>query len=93
MGARAGRQGQAVGVGSSAKGPGVRRQGTSDEERRKRAEAMEKKLAKQKRGASAAQRSKNNWETYKKLDKVTKKKGGKGNSDIGPQSAIFQTRE
>eukprot|EP00472_Partenskyella_glossopodia_P014517 CAMPEP_0197520232 /NCGR_PEP_ID=MMETSP1318-20131121/5559_1 /TAXON_ID=552666 /ORGANISM="Partenskyella glossopodia, Strain RCC365" /LENGTH=113 /DNA_ID=CAMNT_0043071677 /DNA_START=80 /DNA_END=421 /DNA_ORIENTATION=- len=103
----------ALGGGS---GPTASRMGTDDEERRKRAEAMEKKLAKTKRHKSKATKKKENWETYKKLDKAAKNKqqsqrtiengvlragaggssssrsAGRNKEDIGPQSAIFQTR-
>eukprot|EP00471_Norrisiella_sphaerica_P001934 CAMPEP_0184481822 /NCGR_PEP_ID=MMETSP0113_2-20130426/3410_1 /TAXON_ID=91329 /ORGANISM="Norrisiella sphaerica, Strain BC52" /LENGTH=129 /DNA_ID=CAMNT_0026861211 /DNA_START=1 /DNA_END=390 /DNA_ORIENTATION=- len=93
--------------------PRVPRQVTNEEERRKRAEAMEKKMAKQKaRGTKSKKtKAKENWETYKKLDKVTKEKASRGpkiqdgvlnadtsssqrsdKSNLGPQSAIFNTR-
>mmetsp|Transcript_12441 Transcript_12441/g.14742 ORF Transcript_12441/g.14742 Transcript_12441/m.14742 type:complete len:131 (-) Transcript_12441:56-448(-) len=67
---------------SSSRGPV--RSASTEEERRKRAEAMEKKLAKQKnRGAkSTKSKAKDNWETYKKLDKVTKAKAAKNSKQI-----------
>uniref|UniRef100_A0A7S2TWR4 Uncharacterized protein n=1 Tax=Lotharella oceanica TaxID=641309 RepID=A0A7S2TWR4_9EUKA len=117
MGNKESRGGGRVGGGETAsKGPGKSpapsRQGTADEERRKRAEAMEKKLAKQKgRHKSKAAKSKENWEKYKQLDAAAKKKAQsqatvtngvlsqpatrskpRAKQDIGPQSAIFNTR-
>mmetsp|Transcript_17574 Transcript_17574/g.28096 ORF Transcript_17574/g.28096 Transcript_17574/m.28096 type:complete len:96 (-) Transcript_17574:282-569(-) len=62
---------------SSSRGPV--RSASTEEERRKRAEAMEKKLAKQKnRGAkSTKSKAKDNWETYKKTRQGNQGESGK----------------
>uniref|UniRef100_A0A7S3ZGC8 Uncharacterized protein n=1 Tax=Lotharella globosa TaxID=91324 RepID=A0A7S3ZGC8_9EUKA len=117
MGNKESMGGGAVGGGNTdangkPRSPASSGQGTADEERRKRAAAMEKKLAKQKgRHKSKATKKKENWEKYKQLDAEARKKSKspatvtngvltrpsassepRAKQDIGPPSAIFNTR-